>query len=388
MFRWDIKLKGIRLWFAIALIFYAVFSSPTPDRLGWTEICIVFFLLLTLRPDFFKGHFSRILLLAYGLSVPVIEALLHGYDFVNILRDLVPFAFLLMPLFYSDHYNLTPKFLSASLVGIGLIFSLRSLISFGAEAFMPDQWLGPPPDLLYLANSPEVLFSCMALLCLGFSPTKMKVSQRVICVMLALLPFLAMTALMQRASLLYIAVAAGLFFVLNFWQAPRRLMPLLIIVILACVATTPFLNEIYKELSLKTQLVGLNSRSEEWKTVLEHVSVSPTSFLFGLGWGAGFENPAVGGLKVNFTHSLLSSLLLKTGITGLGIFLIYFFQLLKRAIPFVITNKIYLFVITGPLFIGFSLYASYKSLGYGLLLLLIASMAEVKKLEPPQSLVQ
>ncbi len=57
----------------------------------------------------------------------------------------------------------------------------------------------------------------------------------------------------------------------------------------------------------KTELVGVNMRWQEAAAVFDRLGDNFWAILFGRGWGATVASPAVGGMTVNFTHSLLTS---------------------------------------------------------------------------------
>jgi O-antigen ligase len=114
------------------------------------------------------------------------------------------------------------------------------------------------------------------------------------------------------------------------------------------------------------------------------VEASPLTLLFGCGWGMTFENPAVGNLSVNYTHSLFSALLLKTGLVGVGLTLLYIGALVRRAWPVWARNPVLMLALLAPLGIGFLLYASYKCLGFGLLLILLANQRPAENVEKNQ----
>ena len=128
----------------------------------------------------------------------------------------------------------------------------------------------------------------------------------------------------------------------------------------------------------KTQLVGLNSRAQEWQTVLDLVFRDWGHALFGYGWGVRFENPAVGGLPVLFTHSLLSALLLKTGVFGAGLVFTTLVFVVLKALPVLAQRRALFLILVFPLLISGGIYASYKSLGFGLILLVFFEKAHLK----------
>jgi hypothetical protein len=81
--------------------------------------------------------------------------------------------------------------------------------------------------------------------------------------------------------------------------------------------------QLFGELVHKTELVGVNARGAELAAVWQEISVTPGKLLWGAGWGGMFESPAVANIRVNYTHSLLTSMLLKTGVMGLVLTALY-----------------------------------------------------------------
>src|SRR4051812_36752154 len=99
---------GIRpLLLAAAILLYAAAGSPTPDNPGIVEALIGALLLLAAEPGSAASIFhprapwrrAGQALALYGLSVPVIGGLAHGAGLTAILRDIIPFLFLLLPFF-------------------------------------------------------------------------------------------------------------------------------------------------------------------------------------------------------------------------------------------------------------------------------------------------
>ncbi|PZO78053.1 MAG: hypothetical protein DI626_12135, partial [Micavibrio aeruginosavorus] len=121
----------------------------------------------------------------------------------------------------------------------------------------------------------------------------------------------------------------------------------------------------------KTGEVGLNMRLQEAGAVYESMKSSPISFFAGQGWGAVFSSPAVGGLEVNYTHSLLTTMAMKG---GAAMFVLCLLMLCGAAYEIVLIfqrDKSGGFALFWPLMIPALLYASHKSLDFGLVLLLI-----------------
>lgn len=380
------------LFFFIGLLCYAAFSSPTPDRFGWAETTVLIFLGMsaTLRAGNLVS--GSAIFLGYGLTVPVILGLVRGHDLVAMVRDLIPFLFLFLPVVYKEVAGNKFFFLyfPKVLVLMGLLFSIRT-IGAGWQREGESLWevsLSAPPDFLYLANSPEVLFAELALQMSAFHYLGMLGRWRrgVLMFCLAVIPVVAMSIMQQRAFLFVSLACMGVLSGIMMWRSPKGFLRCFLFLGGAAAILYPFLENVFTGLMLKTQLVGLNSRLQEWAAVWDVLSVSAERSLFGMGWGEVFENPAVGGLPVGYTHSFLSYLWLKTGLVGVVLAAWAGVSLLKGSERARVTIVFWLIPALLPLLVTLILYASHKSLGFGLLIFLVwVLLKENRKLEksPP-----
>ncbi|MGH1376112.1 MAG: hypothetical protein ACRBCK_07165 [Alphaproteobacteria bacterium] len=371
-----------------ACMVYALFGSPTPDTFGWAELCVGVLLALSIgigrardavlqpvKKRFWKtvGQFFLI----YGLSVPLGVAVVYGHDFVSVIRDLVPFLFLFLPLFLLQMIRARPYYFRSTcfaVLMIGLLFSLRSLFmryGVGCEIWCRD-------ELLYLENMPSVLFSCLFLIGLAmyFVFRNFSVSSMVLgvtLITLSFLPLVAMVVTLQRASLgavfLYIILVLGYFI----YKSPARAMGVIVCGVFVVTLINLSFSHIFDSLLDKTYKVGLNMRPQEFEAVWNVVTRDVWTFLFGTGWGGHFNSPAVGGLNVNFTHNFFSSVLLKTGLLGIIFCVSYIVGLLERLSRVVFMNPVFGLALAAPILIDLTLYASFKSLDFGLVLLMISS---------------
>ncbi len=368
-------------FFYAAVLIYGAAGSPTPDNPGWPELLIAVFLLLSVGVAGVRDAFSfsksaspflqaMRFLFFMGLVFPLLVGAWHGNDRGLMLRDMAAFLFLGLPLFLSARIaadNAARFWMAPVFILAGFFFAVRTLM----PAF--NVWI-PDGELLYLSNSPLTLF---AGLCLAaalwrylqppFAPLRYgraAFSGAMLCVILA-----AMLLDVQRATIGAVLVTLCVLMLDGIMRTPRRaILPVVIIIACACIIY-PLLDGILQAMAAKTAAVGLNARSAEAAAVLEAVRGSPGGFFTGLGWGAVFGSPAVAGLEVNYTHSLLTTLFLKGGLIVLVPALIMavcaFYEI------FLIFQKdrgrgLALF---WPFAIPLLLYASHKSLDYGLLLL-------------------
>lgn len=371
-----------------AILVYAVAGVPTPDGIGAPEI-LVGVLLLTAAggarvlhalvretmPGGAMWQAGARLLLIYGLTVPVLTGLANGHGPGLIIRDIVPFLFLLLPLFFMPllmERQERAGLLALAVAMAGFVFAIR--------VFLPVWQAGSDWSILSdpnrFANSPAVLFA--ALLFLGTagqglyrSAGIVSFGRSLICVLVALPPLLAMAYITQRASMGLVSFSLILLAVCGLIRRPgRAILPALLLAV-GIVLGWETIAGVGQALMHKTMLVGGNMRWEEAEAVLDRLGGGPYSALFGRGWGSTFADPAVGGKVVNYTHNLLTTYLLKTGLCGLALVLIYLAGLAILILRLVLANPVMGLALAGPFLIDVTLYATFKSLDFGLVLMLI-----------------
>jgi len=372
----DDRLKTGSIAFGVAAALYAFLSSPTPDTPGIVEGLIIALLLVvpvcggvTLNTPWAK---PLLILLGYGASIPVMTGLFNGASAGDMARDLVAFAALGLPVLLTALCARQPRLLLFILVGIGLVFSLRYLAS-------PDMVLmalatGPFDErLLYLANSPLVFFAALWLLLQGSFAEK-KWPLAVLYMALSLIPMAAMAGMMQRATLTLLVTTWICGLVYTLVKEPARGVALLGVAVICVLALWAVLGELVSNLVLKTQMVGLNARAEEWRAIFAQIDQDFLSAAFGRGWGALMQSPAVADEWVRFSHSLLSAMLWKGGWIGLILTVASIGALILYALRRTHGQAVTVLALVIALIPACFLYGSYKSLCFGLLLTGLAAL--------------
>ena len=196
--------------FYIALLLYAGLSNPTPDTLSWIEYCVGGLLIFSIGfisswnnitakslPTFLQYH--RLFFL-YMMSIPLAMGLLNANTPSDIIRDIIPIAFLILPIIF---YNDRPQHLSIILTIAGGLFALR----YCAPLIPQLSFMGTHDDLLYLANSPLVPLAAI----MGFSwvsdPQRILFSKRIFGLAIIAITFIAMITMLQRAPLILTTMA-------------------------------------------------------------------------------------------------------------------------------------------------------------------------------------
>jgi len=372
--------------FFSALFIYGVFGSPTPDHFGWAEMAVGVGLLIAIGPLQMLQRFSTRqqgvwqnaaqLLLVYGLSVPVLCGVASGHDLSVIFRDIIPFLFLLLPYFmlgWIDGSVAEKTFVTAGIVFIGVAFGARLIF----PALQDGVGFTNAPDALYLSIAPTVVFAAIFLTGLAGHLLYCRVSfvsAVMACgfLLLALLPISGMVMTLQRASLGLTAAGIFLLLLIGAVRRPMRAIVPSIFCVLLLIFFAPSVGAILDSLLQKQAMVGSNMRLQEFRAVADTMDDSILHVLFGRGWGATLASPAVGGVVVNFTHSLLTSYWMKTGLVGLLIVLVYLGSLASALVRMVRVQPVLAVALFVPLAIDVILYASFKSLDFGLILLLLA----------------
>lgn len=376
------SLPASMVFLFLAIILYGLFGTPTPDDPGLVEGMIGGLLILaigsggvegaiklTLGRNFFLKSLQVMFLC--GLILPTLSGVYFGNDRLYMLRDVMAFAFLGLSLFLSERFygnERATKFLSWLLVFTGLAFALRTLLP------VFNIWV-PQGELLYLSNSPLTLFSAVflsgALWKNVLEMNQKSLIRAVVCAALLAVIVAAMLLDVQRATIGAVFATVILLALFDLIHIPRKTMLPLLIVLAFVAVLYPLIDETLQAMATKTAQVGMNSRVAEARAVVDTLLLDPVTFFTGQGWGSTFSSPAVAGIEVNYTHSLLTTMLLKGGITLLLLTLMMVVGALIQIFLIFQCDRGKGLALFWPLVIPVLLYASHKSLDFGLLLLMI-----------------
>ncbi len=353
--------------FYIALILYACLSNPTPDTLSWVEYCVGGLLILSAGiigswnnlttkslPPFLQYH--RVFLI-YMMSVPLVIGLANTSMPRDILRDLIPVVFLIIPIIF---YSNQPNYLSIVLIISGGLFALRYCAPFISQL----SFMGTHDGLLYLANSPLVPFAAI----MGFSwvsdPQRILWSKRILGLAIMAITFIAMITMLQRAPLILTTLSCLILLGLRSLHRPIHSMVIGAIIMACFLPMLPIIIDLSQSMIHKTLSVGFNNRIEEFQSV-----IAQSSF-FGEGWGALWQSPAVADIWVRFTHNTISYYWLKAGIIGAVLSLFFIILWGREIIRVIRANPALGLAIATPFIIHVTLYTGFKTLDFACLLAL------------------
>ena len=361
----------------LALLLYGLLSAPAPPGIRVVEAAIGALLMLAVgvrrpllvatgqalrAPGVAAWELPAILALSWLLWVPLLRGAWVGWSAGDMLRDVVPLLYLFLPVLLVPVLRPVAgpatRLLAGALMLAGLIFALR--------------W--------WRLNAPSVLFAAIALPLTGMGLVLKGGVPRVVagvaCVGAGVLCLAALAGTVHRMAL---GLAATAFVAVALWSGRRAPWTVGLLALGALAVAAGFSDALLGALGLvaeKTRLAGANTRWEEAAMVFDHVSGSPWSFLFGDGWGALLSNPAVGGWRVSYTHTLATYALAKTGALGLLALGAYLGGLMPRALTVLREEPPLGWAVLPPLVMALGLHTSFKYLDTGLILTLMVLAAE------------
>lgn len=387
-----------------AISIYGVFSTPTPDTPGLAEGMTGLFLIIAVGLPCFIASLNPFtdgplwgiagrVLLAYGLCAGGVTGIVMGHPAGDQMRDILAFLFMFLPVFLAKPVARSregPGLFFTALACLGVVQSVRMLLDHFHPVFPDYLNVFAIDELHYLANSPCVLFAALILIGRGLQNLTSKnltsSSQNLkgaVYIAAALLPLAGMALTLQRASLAAVLLLLIAVLAYGVWRRPLKTFPLILIGGGIAWAVQGPVGDIAAAMIYKTEIFGENMRIAEMKAVWAAIESHPASLIFGLGWGGGFSSPAVGGEYVTFTHGLITSALLKTGLAGMVITALYIGGLLMQTAFKYRGRWVLFYALSAPVMIDFFLYASFKSLDFGLVLLGLAVLYEQARLKHP-----
>jgi len=387
-----------RVWgLCAALALYGLWSAPAPPVPGMAEMLIGALLLAgvgvrpltaatgqTLREPAVP-HWQGLATVAFAwlLWAPLLRGVALGWEWAAILRDVVPLVFLFLPVLLVPVLRRVAgaavPLLAAALALAGVLFALRwwqqagwAFDAVGARAMAE--------GAAYLLNAPSVLFAAVALpmAALGLAARGgwWRWAAALVLLAAAALCLGALTAAVHRMALA--AAVIGMLATLPWWwrRAPRAVLVAVVLAVLGVAVAGDAVAGAVALAAEKTRLVGANARLDEAAAVLEQVAGSLPALLFGEGWGAAFANPAVGGWRVGYTHTLLSYALLKGGLFGVLAVLVYLAGLAPAALALLRAQPPLAVSVLAPLALAVGGHTAYKYLDCGILLTVLVLSAE------------
>lgn len=378
----EIRLPDIGFGIIIISYLLVMLSYPMPPKIGAVEIImgtgltigslLLSFTLVMQKDKSLKRFF---LCVSYFVLAPLLVGVLRSNNLSNVARDIAPLMFMvvipLLIVFLPQSRN-APYRLRALLVAIcavGLTSAIQfhygmvqlfdsmsvytsrygatvpegvvvGLVDFILRSFMPIlksinvKYTQDDFQMLVVkCQDPAILFSAIYLLCMGLALILVK-PRRLPLGLLALaggwLCVYEFSALGMRAfiGLTVLALIVYMLHLVKSRKLPRS--NLIVAGIIGLLFTYTQIVNIAAQMWAKHQAAGFGSRLGELYAVFSTISENFITLLFGVGWGGLLINPIYGTATTRYTHSLISFWLLKTGVVGFAVMVLFAILLLRR----------------------------------------------------------
>ncbi|MEZ5528806.1 MAG: hypothetical protein R3E57_02505 [Porticoccaceae bacterium] len=381
--------KSALLWFVI-LFLYSVFSSPFPKVPGLVEMVLGSGLIVAVLSHknlfaLLQGRVKRedvfslvsLIIFTYFLIVPSLNFVLGDWELNDYVRDLVPLIYLSLP-FLIRHGSISSDSRNIFLFGLifsGVAFSVRYFYESGLQLNQIGKIVCFDNDGYYPFD-PTVTFSMIYCLCCAFLG-KVSLLLRILLMTSGLVCAAALFGVAQRAPIGLLILSMSILFFAE--TAFMRLFVVLLVAIAVWIFFEGAIESVFSVLIEKQLVYGDNNKIAEFKDVLSALD-TPTKIFFGLGWGALFDSSAYDGLTSN-THSIISYFIVKTGAIGSLFLFIYISFFLVSAVKLFLNDRVLALSIVSALFIGLLLQPTYKTLSFGILLLVLSQLGGRQNVE-------
>lgn len=394
-------------WLGGALVLYALFSSSTPDQIGIAEIGILAFLILfvgikgIIEPagGFFfkrKKEIPNYVYIIFQLLfyIPTVYGLIANHNEPgNYIRDIVPFVYLFLPLFFMPVMREEPLYwlrLIVYLISlVGVSYSIRFFLIDPQSVFLIGRQIifG---DLNYFPMDPAVIFTATFLLIMGMNKLSTgSVMSGALHLLGGLIAYASILGILVRAqiALVLLAILANLFLLFG----RRMLLPFIILMVIMAVVgyyAGDFFIAVLDLMMQKFARVGLSARDLEMMAVVNNALSDLPTFIFGEGWGGLISNPTTGYASVRYVHNFFMYSLFKAGVIGMFLIVTYIFWLFmlfyKSFAPFKSPSHFTLasyFAIFNAVIVHVVFEAGYKMFSFGLILCILILSHQVMKSE-------
>ncbi|MHB1237023.1 MAG: hypothetical protein ACYCY7_05630 [Gallionella sp.] len=412
--------------FGLIIVSYLllVFGSPMPIKIGAIEIVMGVGLIigsLLLGYSLIARKDENLILpascIAYFLLIPLMVGVARGNSFSDIARDVAPLMFMaVLPLlikFLPQDRN-APQFraLLVAILVVGLVSALQFHLGivklFGSmDTYISKYDLAPASPEKGVSNNitftlnlfglgdadyqafllkcqdPAILFAAIYFLCSGLAFFLVK-PRRFFFGLIALgggsFCFYEFAALGMRAfsGLTVLAIIIYALYLVRSKKVPVG--NLIVGGIFGLLLTHTQIINFSVQMWAKNQANGLSGRPAELYAAFDAISASFITFLFGVGWGGLVANPIYQGATTRYTHSLFSFWLLKTGVVGfamLVLFVILLFRRVNLKSVWSSSHRLAVFLAASAvIIIGLFFEPTYKMLSFGLIVgLLLAELS-------------
>ena len=326
------------------------------------------------------------------LAMPLVVGLLRQNDLFDMVRDVLPFMFFLLPVFMYKKLHSNPDTWIALMCNgysfVGLAMSVRHFAQSGASfSDIGEQSIFGTG--ISLAFDPAVQFAFPYLL--GMSLIKLIDRSFVSAAshfILSLIPMFALLGVVARAPLVLSICSVGLMLFIGFKSKlfGGIMLGIFVLMIAFSLSGESVISKAIELMLLKHENYGINGRDLEFSVVMQNAATL-NKLIFGQGWGGLIANPLGDGALWRYVHNMLLYFFFKQVLIGLAAVIFYSYWLIRIFIRNLIKligrgdpRIVALLSLIPPMFGSFLLEVTFKTMMFGLLLcLLVAISASLKK---------
>lgn len=399
--------KNIKSIYLIVCVLQGFFSTSTPDQFGLWEILIGAGLVVVFNPIVVKNsfqfihqglyrvnseYFIIIFSIIYFYLVQTFSGLLMvGNEFSDYFRDFVPLIFISIPIFgialvlkkksnVGSGISLDDLVIGLAIIGAGYLLQYFSSDDFNINEIGQRLMIGESAD--NILQDPAVSFLSVLVVIKSYEYLKLKrYINSLIFFIFSCVLIVAYMAAVLRAPLGLLAASFLAYLFLSPNKNKNKVGSLIIFLGGAIFIFTMWGESLIGLLVEKHVNTGSNGRFEEISIVYESVSGFWTS-VFGYGLGGKYPDPFGLGY-VRYTHNIITYAYLKSGFIGLMLCIYFLFScgvIVVRALRSDASNhRIYAASSIAPLFSATMLEPMYKTLTFGILLLVIFGISVLEK---------
>jgi hypothetical protein len=381
---------------------FGFFSTPTPDSITIIEISIAFLLVVFISPiniinsiysfssKIYNGSWFALIVFILLINLTFI-GFFNGvyfrengiYDFV---RDFIPILYLLIPFFLFSNIENSDELerdnliklvcIGLLIISMGYIYQFISGDNFNINAIGVSLILGDSLD--NIMQDPSITFGLMYSfgMMIYFLDNK-KLFNASLFIVPQLLILTCLFASVLRAPI-GLFIMLSLFFITKMLVSKKKYMILMsgsLLIPFLIVSNLDIIESLFSLIVDKNDSVGLSGRDTEIMTVISSIENS-YDLIFGFGLGATLPDIHSYG-SVRYTHNFFVFILMKFGLLGLITFCIVVYKSINVFIISILfsntntRNFITMTATVAPLIISLFFEPMYKSLSFGLVILLI-----------------
>jgi len=327
------------------IIVGGMFSSPFPVAYGVQEayigIGLMIFSFNSLR-FLLRGIGTGSMLIYFSfiwlVCIPTLMAIVNQNTISNYVRDIVPLMYIFLPLILLPYIERKAGHRHVIMIGTamyiaGVAISWRYILAQNT----PISEFGHAYQIVDFTLAYDPLVSFVSIVGISLALTLLMSRRKYKLLLASSIAIVSLTSLIppigvvQRVPLVMISLSLILYVFIKGKDRPVLYFYSTVLMVFVLFGYWDVLSGAVLQMIEKTSVHGINGKVYELLRIIEVMSGSVGNLLFGIGWGGVYYNEVLNG-DVRFTHSIITFILLKTGVLGFMIFFVYIIWFMDKLI--------------------------------------------------------